>query len=192
MKKEEILERFDKIFFSAEKKQEEFLVSDVSNIIAVVHNKELKKTVPFKKYSFNKNFKYKKSKTINYFIFSDFFYNISYILKILKFFENEDFLYISESFLNEKTKFLNFKIDKEFSIIIGNVYTGLFKVENNGVWFIELEYDDDLNEIETGRTFVKWENKIATLKYEDRWERVLYKGSFIFTEIKETGDIFLL
>lgn len=89
---------------------------------------------------------------------------------------------------------LCFMIDGEWAISLTNKYEGEFEITEEGVWFIESDYDGELSEVD--RQFVEWINGTASLKiqwYSIPWKKSIYKFDYYFEEIKDDlGDMMLI
>lgn len=186
-KEEEHQKWFDDYMEEEHPKEERFLLFGPSRIVGLARADGF--DIQWKRYSVNKS---PDTKHFGLVFFEKGFYSTRYIEEILQLYENEVILEIKELTGKDDIHALAFRFFEEYIIIMAERITNDYIVKDDGVIFIQTEWNEETetNE-EIGRTFVEWEKDVATnIIYKGSYEFItqVYKKPYIFQEYEEQGD----
>lgn len=118
------------------------------------------------------------------------FVSAHFLKEALRFFDDNE---IEIRVLENNIKVLAIKINEEYCMVLAHIRNDEFILQDNGVWFIDLVYELDLDDfIESGRTFVKWKDNKAELVVNDKVSKVLYDTNYLLEEVEDTGDFLMI
>lgn len=190
-KEEEHQRWFEQYMEEEHPKEDRFLLFEPSRIVGLVWAEKF--NIHWKQYTLEQH---PNPKEFGLMFFNKGFYSTYFIEEILNLFTNELVLEIDEITGNGDIHALMFRFFNNYAIALAERITNEYIIKDDGVVFIQTEFNNETNENEEiGRNFVKWEKDMATnVIYKDntKFKTQIYKKEYIFKEYKDQGDFLLI